>query len=125
MDVAHAYERLKLTEEGNPVTTINTHGGLSMFNPPLLESNPRSPCFKAELKNPEKREKCDFLVDHADHLGFRISTGGLVALAEKIRSISKELQSRNNHEAWLFIMQGLFSKPPHFLPTELLATSDG
>ncbi|OON17274.1 retroviral aspartyl protease, partial [Opisthorchis viverrini] len=54
LDLAHAYEQLELTEEAKPEC------GLRM-----------------------KKEKCDFLVDHVDYLGFPISAEGSAPLAEK------------------------------------------
>ncbi|OON18525.1 hypothetical protein X801_05621 [Opisthorchis viverrini] len=50
-----------------------------------------------------KEEKCDFLVDHVDYLGFRISAEGLAPLAEKIRPILEAQQPRNKHELRSFM----------------------
>ncbi|OON23950.1 reverse transcriptase, partial [Opisthorchis viverrini] len=61
-----------------------------------------------------KKEKCDFLVDHVDYLGFRISADGLAPLAEKIRSILEAPQPRNKHELRSFL--GMVNHYARFIP---------
>ncbi|OON15464.1 reverse transcriptase [Opisthorchis viverrini] len=61
-----------------------------------------------------KREKCDFLVDHVDYLGFRISADGLAPLAEKVRPILEAPQPRNKHE--LRSSLGMVSHYARFIP---------
>ncbi|OON19066.1 hypothetical protein X801_05075 [Opisthorchis viverrini] len=51
-----------------------------------------------------RKEKCDFLVDHVDYLGFRISAEGLAPLAEKLRPILEAPKPRNKHEQRSFLV---------------------
>ncbi|OON20954.1 hypothetical protein X801_03156, partial [Opisthorchis viverrini] len=70
-----------------------------------------------------KKEKCDFLVDQVDFLGFSISAQGLAPLAEKIRPRVEAPQPRNKHELRSFLGMAYSASRHTFSPTELLATS--
>ncbi|OON18510.1 hypothetical protein X801_05634 [Opisthorchis viverrini] len=116
-DQAHAYEQLELAEEAKPVTTISTHRVLFVLIAFLLESVPLHLYFNAHLKECElrvKKEKCYFLVDHVDYLGFRVSAEGLAPLVKKTRSILEAPQPRNKHELRSFL--GMVNHCAMFIP---------